>query len=168
MRKGTTKLTESKHLEGNDYSLNKGSNTLIHWGWLKSDQTCTQANMLAAVPLTKARDRHWCNHCHSLGSPDVWTSFFIRQLKKGALDLPCMPGFDCDWLKIVIVTEVIVFSAVCNLSFHCCSACLSSAYEQRCSQMSHPILGLDLCTRGSKLIHQAFFYPLSSSKTMGD
>jgi len=30
MRKGTTKLTESKHLEGNDYSLNKGSNTLIH------------------------------------------------------------------------------------------------------------------------------------------
>ena len=30
---------------------------------VKLDQTRTQANMLAAFPLTTARDRHWWSHC---------------------------------------------------------------------------------------------------------
>ena len=33
-------------------------------------------------------------------------------------------GFDCDWLKVVIVREVIS-SVFCSLSLCCCSACLS-------------------------------------------
>ena len=64
---------------------------LMHWGWLKSDQTSTQADMLAVFPLTMARDRHWWSHCRSLGSPEMSTSFFARQLKKGAVDLPYTP-----------------------------------------------------------------------------
>jgi len=47
--------------------------------------------MLAVFPLTMARDRHWCDHCRSLGSPEMSMSFLARQLKKGALDLPYTP-----------------------------------------------------------------------------
>jgi len=54
--------------------------------------------MLAVFPLTTAGDRRWwttgvphlqlVEHCRSLGSPDMSTSFFARQVKKGAVDLP--------------------------------------------------------------------------------
>jgi len=55
---------------------------LTHWGWLKSNQTCTQAHMLTVFPLTTARDRSW------------W------QLKKGAVDLPYTPGLPVkDWAQ---------------------------------------------------------------------
>jgi len=47
--------------------------------------------MLAAIPLTTARDRCWWSHWRSLGSPDASTSFFARPLKKGAVDLPYTP-----------------------------------------------------------------------------
>jgi len=47
----------------------------MHWGWLKSDQTCTQANMLAVFPLTTARERRWWSHCPSLGSPELVVKF---------------------------------------------------------------------------------------------
>jgi len=47
--------------------------------------------MLAAFPLTTARDRRWWSHCCSLGSPDMSTSFFATQLKKGAVDLLYTP-----------------------------------------------------------------------------
>jgi len=63
---------------------------LMHWGWLKSDQTCTQANMLVVFPLTKARDRRWWSHCCSLGSPEMSTSFFTRQISTDKLA--------CHWL----------------------------------------------------------------------
>jgi len=47
---------------------------LMHWRWLKSNQTCTQANiMLAVFPLTTARDRLWWCHCRSLGLPEMST-----------------------------------------------------------------------------------------------
>jgi len=46
--------------------------------------------MLAVFPLTMARDRHWWSHYPSLGSPEM-SSFFVRQLKKGAVDLPYTP-----------------------------------------------------------------------------
>jgi len=49
---------------------------------VKLDQTWAQANMLAAFPLTTARDRPWLSHWFSLGSPDTSTSFFVRPLKK--------------------------------------------------------------------------------------
>jgi len=41
--------------------------------------------------MTTARDKHWWSHCRSLGSPEMSTSFFARQLKKGAMDLPYTP-----------------------------------------------------------------------------
>jgi len=49
--------------------------------------------MLAAFPLTMARDRRWWSHCdcRSLGSLDMSTSFFAKQLKKRAVDLPYTP-----------------------------------------------------------------------------
>jgi len=84
--------------------------------------------MLAAFPLTTARDERWWNHCRSLESPDISTSFFPRPLKKGVVDLPYIytSGFDCDRFKVVIV-EVITFSAFSNLSLCCFSAYLSGA-----------------------------------------
>jgi len=57
--------------------------------------------MLAAFPLTTARDRRWWSHWHSLGLPDTSTSFFARPLKKGAVDLPYIPvvsiATGCKW-----------------------------------------------------------------------
>jgi len=44
------------------------------------------------VPLTTAMDKRWWHHCHSLGSPDISTNFFARQLKKRALSLPYTPA----------------------------------------------------------------------------
>jgi len=84
-----------RHSEGDGYSLRRGKwpaeHWLMHWGWLKSHQTCTQANMLAVFSLTTARDRRWWSHCPSLGSPEMSTNFFAKQLKKGAVDLPYTP-----------------------------------------------------------------------------
>ena len=48
--------------------------------------------MLVAFPLTTARDRRWWSHWSALGSPDTPTSFFVRPLKKGAVDLPYTQG----------------------------------------------------------------------------
>jgi len=85
----TIKLTENTDIlkvmaihwreasDGQEHWLN-----LMHWGGLKSYQTCKQANMLAMFPLTTARDRHWWSHCCYLGSPEMSTSFFAR---KGAV-----------------------------------------------------------------------------------
>jgi len=47
--------------------------------------------MLAALLLTTVRDRHWWSHWRSLGLPDISTSFFVRPLKKWAVDLPYTP-----------------------------------------------------------------------------
>jgi len=47
--------------------------------------------MLAMFPLITARDKSWWSHCRSLRAPEMSTSFFSRQLKKGAVDLPVVP-----------------------------------------------------------------------------
>jgi len=49
------------------------------------DQTCTQANMLVAFPLTTARDKCWWNYCYSLELPDISTTSFARLIKKGVV-----------------------------------------------------------------------------------
>jgi len=65
--------------------------------------------MLAIFPLTTARDRRWWNrHCCSLGSPEADIStlkFLCEAAQKVAVDLPYTPvsGFNCDWLKALIV-----------------------------------------------------------------
>ena len=80
-----------RHSEGDGYSLKRGKCRAgkLHWGWLKSDQTCTQANtlLLAVFPLTTARDRRWWSHCPSLGSPCLSTSTVSRY----AFHLPSDP-----------------------------------------------------------------------------
>jgi len=98
---------------------------LMHWGWLRSDQACTQANnMLAVFPLTTARDRRWWSHYRSLMSPEMSTSFCATQLKKGAVDLPYTPvvSIATGWLKVVIVKKVIIFLAFVGLSISCYTA----------------------------------------------
>ena len=93
------------------------------------DQTCTQANVLAVVLLTTAKDRRWWSHWCSLGSPDI-TSFFARPLKRGGGHAIITSGFNCNWLKVVIALKVMVFFAFCSLSLCCCNlqwkpACLA-------------------------------------------
>jgi len=117
----------------------------VCWGQPKSDQNCTQANMLAVFPLTTARDRRWWNHCHSLGSPDIQVNNFVceaTQKRGGGLTIHSS-GFDCDWLKVVTVKKVIIFSAICNLN-RCLLGwhCLCSGTEQMCPQLLRPIPGL--------------------------
>ena len=86
-----------------------------------------QYMLLVVFPLTTARDRRWWSHCHSLGSPEMSTSFFARQLKKGAVDLPytVTPVVSIatgSRLKVVIVKKVIVFLAFVGLSISCYTA----------------------------------------------
>jgi len=74
--------------------------------------------MLAAFPLTTARDRGWWNNCQSLGSPEISTSFFTRQLQKGAVDLLYTPvdAIASASKQYIIDKEVIVFSAFATLA----------------------------------------------------
>jgi len=81
--------------------------------------------MLAACPLTTAKNMRLWSHCHPLGSLNISTSFFARQLKKGAVDLPYTCGFDYNRLKLIIVKEVTVFSASVDLSISCYTAWFS-------------------------------------------
>jgi len=74
-----------------------------------SDQTYTQANLLAEFPLTTARDRRWWSHWRSLGSPNIPTNFFARPLfVSGGLAIHTS-GLNYNWLKVVIALEVMVF-----------------------------------------------------------
>jgi len=123
--------------------------------------------MLAAFPLTTAKDRPWWSHWRSLGSPDISTSFCeATQKRSDGLAIHTI-GFSCICLKVVIGLEVMVFLAFCNLcllllqSLPVCH-CFCSGPKQKCPQLLHLIPGLGLCTRGSKSIHQASFCPLSS------
>ena len=81
-----------------------------------SDQTCTQANVLATFPLTTTRDRRWWSHWHSLGSPNTSTSFFMQDHSEKWQWTCQRPGLARHWLKVVIALEVMVFLAFCNFS----------------------------------------------------
>jgi len=83
--------------------------------------------MLAVFTLTTAKDKCWWNYCRSLWPPDTSTSFFARQLRKGAVDLPYISGFYCNCLKVIIVKEVIAFSPFICLSIICYTAWFSVA-----------------------------------------
>jgi len=70
------------------YALNEGKwwqiYWKIHWELLKLHQTCTQS-----------RDRCWWNHCHSLGSLDILTSFLQGRAKKGQ--------WTCHYIPVVLI-----------------------------------------------------------------
>ena len=110
-------------LKGNSYWLKRckwrTTTTLVNTLRMpKSDHPCKQANMLAAFPLTIAKYKRWWSHCHFLGLPDISASYFARQLKKGAVDFAIhTSGFDCNWLKAIIVKLIIFLAFVC-----CCTA----------------------------------------------
>ena len=76
--------------------------------------------MLAVFPLTTARDRRWWSHCRSQGVPGVaWNvnEFICETAQEGGSGLAVHTcGFDCNWLKVVIVKKVIVFPAFVGLS----------------------------------------------------
>jgi len=81
--------------------------------------------MLAAFPLTTARDRRWWSHCRSLGSPDISTRVFARPLKKGWASCHTHQCLNCNWLKVVIALKVMAFLAFCSLSLCSWKAWLS-------------------------------------------
>ena len=74
--------------------------------------------MLAVFPLTAARDRRWWSHCRSLGHRNV-NEFLCKTAQEWGSGLAIhTSGFDCNWLKVVIVEKVIVFpvsSEICDL-----------------------------------------------------
>ena len=78
--------------------------------------------ILAALPLTTATDNRWWSHCQSLRSPNMSTSSFVRQLKKGQ--------WTCHthkWLQIQLVESNNfqgghrIFS-ICQSHSHCVSS----------------------------------------------
>jgi len=137
---------------------------LMPWGWLKSDQTCTQANMLAMFPLAMARDRRWWSRCPSLGSPEMSTSFFARQLKRRGqwtchthqwfrLQLVesnnCQEGHCLYFRHLLVSASVATLLGIAALTMYVVTFCKG---VHNC-----PIQGSYLCTRGSGSNHQAFY-----------
>jgi len=94
---------------------------------IRSEQSCTQASILAVFPLITARDRRCWSHWDSLGSPDILTSFFVRQLKKGGVLSIHTSGFNCNWLEVESAFEVIEFLTFCTLRPCSRDACLSGS-----------------------------------------
>jgi len=44
------------------------------------------------IPLTTAKNKRQCKHCHSLESPTMSASFILKRLfKKEAVDVPLTP-----------------------------------------------------------------------------
>jgi len=79
--------------------------------------------MLAVFPLTTARGKTRRGHCRSLGSPDKFLC--TAALKRGSGLAMHTSGFDCNWLKVIIVKKVIVFSGFVGLSISCYTAWFS-------------------------------------------
>jgi len=125
---------------------------------VKLDQTCTQANILAAFPLATARDRRWWSHWRSL-SADTSTSFFVWPLKRGGGRAIHTSGLNCHWLKVVIALEVVIFLAFCGPSFCGCRTSLSGGVF---------IVALSKCVHNCWVPHhaQAFFVPGAQSQAI--
>ena len=100
---------------------------LIHWGWLKSDQTRTQANMLAALPLTTARDRLWWSHCLPWGHLTCRQVSLQDSSKKGQWACHTHQWFRLQLVESnrLIVKKVTVFSEFVGLSVSCYTAWFS-------------------------------------------
>ena len=120
--------------------------------------------MLAAFPLTTARERRWWSHWHSLGSPDTSTSLFARPLKKGG-------RWTCHthkWSQLPLVVSGNWFGGHdifgilrpqhLWLQNQPVWQSLYSGPEQKCPQLLRPTPGSGLCTRGPKSGHPASFH----------
>jgi len=99
---------------------------LMHWGWLKSDQTCTQANA-GGVPSDRGQRQALVEPLSLPGVAWNVNEFLCKTAQEGGSGLAVhTSGFDCNWLKVVIVKNVIVFPAFVGLSISCCTAWYSS------------------------------------------
>jgi len=75
--------------------------------------------MLAVFSRTTARDRRWWSHCRSLASLKCQRVSLQDSSRRGSGLAIHTSGFDCNWLKVVIVEKVIVFPVSSELSDLC-------------------------------------------------
>ena len=76
------------------------------------------------------RDRRWWSHCMSLLLGVAWNvnEFLCKTAQEGGSGLAVhwqytvTSGFNCNWLKIIIVKKVIVFPAFVSFSISCYTA----------------------------------------------
>jgi len=94
-----------KQLEGNSFSLKRDkwrTSTLVNALRMAKTRSNLHTGQYAGMfCLTTARDKRWWSHCCSFGSPDISTSFFARQLKKWAVDLPYTVARQWFWMQLV-------------------------------------------------------------------
>jgi len=86
----------------------------MHRGCLKSDQICTQGKYASSVPS----DHGHRQALESLSLPGVASNvnkFLCETAKEGGSGLAIYTsGFDCNWLKVIIVKKVIRISGICQ------------------------------------------------------
>jgi len=84
-------------------------------------------SLAGSVPSTHSQGQALVGPLSLLGVTRHVNKFICKVSPEGGSGLTIHTnGFDCNWLKMVIV-EVITFSVFCSLSLCCYSACLSSA-----------------------------------------
>jgi len=131
----------------------RGGSVAISYHWKQqkkeqiiSDQICTQANKPTAFFLNTARYRHWWSHWCSLWDHQTYQHIYSwGYSKKVQWSCHTHQGLNCNWLKVVIALEVMVFLAFCSLSLCCRKTCLPvwqclSGPKQKSPQLLHPIL----------------------------
>jgi len=70
--------------------------------------------MLAAFPLTTAREKRWWSHCHSLGSLDISTSFFATATVQGSSEKWQWTCHAYQWFRLQLVESSTSTSKVAN------------------------------------------------------
>ena len=92
----------------------------MHWGWLKSDQACTNADCVASDHGQRQV------LVETLSLPGVaWNVNEVlcktAQEERSGLAVDTS-GFYCNWLKVIIVKKVIVFPAFVGFRISCYTA----------------------------------------------
>ena len=149
---------------------------LMHWGWLKSDlrSSLHTGQYAGCVPSDHSQRQALLEPLSLPGVAWNVNEFLCETAQKGGsgLAVHTSGGFDCNWLKVVIVKKAIVFLALGGLSISCYTAWYSgtdyvvSDFLQRCPQLSRPIQDSCLCTKGLGSDHRAFYF-LSGQRAQG-
>ena len=166
------------HSEGDGHSLKRGkwrAGTLVNGlkvAKIRSNLHTGQseyAGDCSLWPWPETLDRCCWSHCRSLGLPEInVNNFLCKTVQEGGGGLAVhTSGFNCNWLKVIIVivkkVMMIVLPAFVGLSISCYTAWYSSTdqvchdFLQRNPQLSRPVQGSCLCTKGSGSNHRAFY-----------